>query len=619
MVIDEMIWNFNGFHMIYWFHSFLFSSFWYLLLGFFCCKLIQIICSSLHSAATWSPFHISWSFLWGGLWFYLILQIHIIIGTVPIHDGKSVRLIGDLVPGSTTPMSRVAGLWACVAPTFAIQAARHMWAVCSCAMGCMGTGKSSPLWSFCIWFAKKYEDMQDHIDQTLISQIQSMSLFLTLSCSFWHFQSHLTPGYHGFVTAVCEEAGVIDDLLGQWPLNRFASQIVRVETTVSLGIVRLCCVVHRPSCRRCRVDWGLITFITSDLPRHQSRPQLVWKMSPSRTSALAHWCTTLVSSQGMLWWPRTDVWMNAKGTCFSSAKQGNPQTIPNTKHHSTRSLISWRCTVLAVDCVESLWVMILFLRSVLPILLLTNILRGSVAWSFGNTSRYRGRLLARCLPTSRWEINGSCQEVLQSWRWFFDHQDRCKITRSFWEELSKRQQVRRWKSCKHQHTSTIFKMRMLFGARPGVECNLLQGDLWGASCFGTCLTSGAWAQRHSRDSRGPKKDGAQGQRLERLFGFPELPQNNSKHLKDTYLCHLVSWLCWHVDARTWEFVSVSCLVEAVKEVHLYMSCLILCPRTHLVVGCLWHQTEAPGMVQGSLWKQINIPSCFFMLFQCFLT
>lgn len=25
--------------------------------------------------------------------------------------------------------------------------------------------------------------------------------------------------------------------------------------------------------------------------------------------------------------------------------------------------------------------------------------------------RYRGRLLARCLPTSRWEINGSCQEV----------------------------------------------------------------------------------------------------------------------------------------------------------------------------------------------------------------
>ena len=25
--------------------------------------------------------------------------------------------------------------------------------------------------------------------------------------------------------------------------------------------------------------------------------------------------------------------------------------------------------------------------------------------------RYRGLLLARCLPTSRWEINGSCQEV----------------------------------------------------------------------------------------------------------------------------------------------------------------------------------------------------------------
>lgn len=263
--------------------------------------------------------------------------------------------------------------------------------------------------------------------------------------------------------------------------------------------------------------------------------------------------------------------------------------------------------------------MILFLRSVLPILLLTNILRGSVAWSFGNTSRYRGRLLARCLPTSRWEINGSCQEVLRSWRWFFDHQDRCKITRSFWEELSKRQQVRGWKSCKHQHTSTIFKMRVLLGARPGVECNLLQGDLWGASGFGTCLTSGAWAQRHSRDSRGPKKEGAQGQRLERLFGFPELPQNNSKHLKDTYLCHLVSWLCWHVDARTWEFLSVSCLVEAVKEAHLYMSCLILCPRTHLVVGCFWHQTEAPGMVQGSLWKQINIPSCLFMLFQSFLT
>lgn len=147
---------------------------------------------------------------------------------------------------------------------------------------------------------------------------------------FWHSAVlfgifNLTPGYHGFVTAVCEEAGVIDDLLGQWPLNRFASQIVRVETTVSLGIVRQCCVVHRPSCRRCRADWGLITFITSYPHRHQARPQLVWKMSPSRTSALAHWCTTLVSSQGMLWWPRTDVWMNAKGTCFSLAKQGTPK------------------------------------------------------------------------------------------------------------------------------------------------------------------------------------------------------------------------------------------------------------------------------------------------------
>lgn len=175
-------------------------------------------------------------------------------------------------------------------------------------MGCMGICREV-FYSvkFLHLICKKHEDMKDHIDQTLISQIQSKSLFLTLSCSLWHFQSHLTPGYHGFVTAVCEEAGVIDDLLGQWPLNRFASQIVRVETTVSLGIVRQCCVVHRLSCRRCRVDWGLITFITSDLPRHQARPQLVWKMSPSRTSALAHWCTTLVSSQGMLWWPRTDV------------------------------------------------------------------------------------------------------------------------------------------------------------------------------------------------------------------------------------------------------------------------------------------------------------------------
>lgn len=210
-------------------------------------------------------------------------------------------------PGSTTPMSRVAGLWACVAPTFAIQAARHM---------CLGRlllsdglyGHREVFYSvkFLHLICKKHEYMKDH--QTLISQIQSKSLFLTLSCSLWHFQSHLTPGYHGFVTAVCEEAGVIiDDLLGQWPLNRFASQIVRVETTVSLGIVRLCCVVHRPSCRRCRVDWGLITFITSYPHRHQARPQLVWKMSPSRTSALAHWCTTLVSSQGMLWWPRTDV------------------------------------------------------------------------------------------------------------------------------------------------------------------------------------------------------------------------------------------------------------------------------------------------------------------------
>lgn len=145
--------------------------------------------------------------------------------------------------------------------------------------------------------------MKDHIDQTLI--FNQCHCFCILAVLFGIF--NLTPGYHGFVTAVCEEAGVIDDLLGQWPLNRFASQIVRVETTVSLGIVRLCCVVHRPSCRRCRVDWGLITFITSYPHRHQARPQLVWKMSPSRTSALAHWCTTLVSSQGMLWWPRTDV------------------------------------------------------------------------------------------------------------------------------------------------------------------------------------------------------------------------------------------------------------------------------------------------------------------------
>ena len=64
--------------------------------------------------------------------------------------------------------------------------------------------------------------MKDHIDQKRISQIQSKSLFLQLSCSLWHFQCHLTPGYHGFVTAVCEEAGVVDNLLGQWPLNRFA-------------------------------------------------------------------------------------------------------------------------------------------------------------------------------------------------------------------------------------------------------------------------------------------------------------------------------------------------------------------------------------------------------------
>ena len=414
MVIDEMIWNFNGFHVIYWFHSFLFSSFWYLLLGFFWCKLIQIICSSLHSAATWSPFHISWSFFLGGLWFYLILQIHIIIGTVPIHDGKSIPLIGNLVPGSTTPMSRVAGLWACVVPTFATQAASHM---------CLGRlllsdGLYGHREVFSVKFLHlickktwRYEGSYwSNID---ITDSINVIVFALLAVLFGIF--NLTPGYHGFVTAVCEEAGVIDDLLGQWPLNRFASQIVRVETTVSLGIVRLCCVVHRPSCRRCRVDWGLITFITSYPHRHQARPQLVWKMSPSRTSALAHLCTTLVSSQGMLWWPRTDVWMNAKGTCFSSAKQGNPQTIPNTKHHSTRSLMSWWCVVLAVDCVESVWVMILFLRSVLPILLLGHILRGSVAWSFGNTSRYRGRaagaLLAHQPLGDQWQLPGGATEL----------------------------------------------------------------------------------------------------------------------------------------------------------------------------------------------------------------
>lgn len=190
--------------------------------------------------------------------------------------------------------------------------------------------------------------------------------------------------------------------------------------------------------------------------------------------------------------------------------------------------MSWWCIVLAVDCVESLWVMILFLRSVLPILLLTNILRGSVAWSFGNTSRYRGRLLARCLPTSRWEINGSCQEVLQSWRWFFDHQDRCKITSSVWEELSKRQQVRRWKSCKHQHTSTISSK---------CECFLVRVRASSAICCKvTCGEPPVLAHASLLEPE------------------PNVTAGTAGGLrKKGYLCHLVSWLCWHVDTRTWEF------------------------------------------------------------------
>ena len=211
-----------------------------------------------------------------------------------------------------------------------VTCARAAWA---CAMGCIE--KSSTLWSFWIWLAK---NMQIWIRIILIKngyhRFNQSQCFCNSAVLFGIFNAIS----HQDITAlsqlcvkrlvsltICWDSGLWTDLQ--------ESQIVRVETTASLGIVRQCCVVHRLSCRRCRVDpgvrvdWGFI-FITSYPPRHQARPQLAWKMSPSRTSALAHWCTTLVSSQGMFWWrkwPRIDVWMNAKGTSSAWQNRENPK------------------------------------------------------------------------------------------------------------------------------------------------------------------------------------------------------------------------------------------------------------------------------------------------------
>lgn len=275
-------------------------------------------------------------------------------------------------------------------------------------------------------------------------------------------------------------------------------------------------------------------------------------------------------------------------------KTGNPQTQNTIPHHSKRSLISWRCTVLAIDCGKRLGDDFVFE------------IRSSNFASYKYLERFcclklwqheqvprtaAGTLLAHQPLGDQWQLPGGAAELTL----FFDHQDRCKITRSFWEELSKRQQVRRWKSCKHQHTSTIFKMRMLFGVRPGVECNLLQGDLWGASCFGTCLTSGAWAQRHSRDSRGPKKEGV-------LVSS----------------CFLAVLTCWHQNLRISHFypyhVSLKRSKKPIYTCHVWF---YVRERTLLFVACDIRQ-KLQGWCKAACESKSTFPaassSCFFDVF-----
>lgn len=186
-VIDEMIWNFNGFHRIYWFHSFLFSSFWYLVLGFVWCKLIQIICSSLHSAATWYPFHISWSFFLGGSvilpdianpyynrncsnpWWEIRSTHWQSCARFNNSDVKGGWFVGMRCPYVCNPGSQthVGRLLLCDG----LYGHREVFSVKFLHLICKKQWRyEGSYWS--------------NID------IQSMSLFLHISCSLWHFQSH---------------------------------------------------------------------------------------------------------------------------------------------------------------------------------------------------------------------------------------------------------------------------------------------------------------------------------------------------------------------------------------------------------------------------------------------
>ena len=355
-------------------------------------------------------------------------------------------ILGTVVPGSTTPMSRVAGLWACVAPTFATQASHMCLGRLGLCNGLYGYREVFYSVKFLNLACKKHADMnKDHIiDQKWISQIQSKSLFLQLSCSLWHFQCHLTPGYHGFVTAVCEEAGVIDNLLGQWPLNRFAvSNCQGGNYSVSGHCAPVLCGAP-PKLPKVPGGSGWIRWIGDSF----SSLPIRLATKPGRSSyGRCH------QAELQLW--RTGaLHLSQAKACFGDGnglelmfewmqkahlQLGKTGKTPNTKHqplpfHKKFDVLvvhcfsCWSCgKPLGDDFVFEICSSNFASYKILQILYPKRFCCLKL-WQHEEVPRTAaGALLAHQPLGDQWQLPGGATELTQ----FFDHQDLCKITRRY--------------------------------------------------------------------------------------------------------------------------------------------------------------------------------------------